>query len=389
MKNQTVNLVLVFVTLYLGLGAFFPFNSLYLQDYLHYSGTQIGLFYALAALLAVISVPVFGIIADKLQSPKIVYFLCALATIVFLIPYSFLKPFFIVTTLYILINAIRSALVPLIDTIALDYSYQTNSNYGILRSIASLSFIVSSVLVGLLLDRFSEFGALFIYIHLIMIFLTAIFILRQKNIYKENSSSLNFRADVNALIKNKKFILIILIMGLSYGIIQVSQAYIALSITAIGGQADDIGISFFFMVVPEVIFFSFILKFTKKINHIYLMLVGALALLLRWIVLLLTNSMLPLFIVSTGHGLVMAFIIIVGFDLIKRVVNPNLLASAMSLYTALANVSYAIISFGAGVLMNDGQVKNTYFLYIFTTIILIAGIIIYIEIYLRRSDNGQ
>ncbi|MDH6604344.1 PPP family 3-phenylpropionic acid transporter [Bacilli bacterium PM5-9] len=387
MKKQTLNITIIFITLFFGLGAFFPFNSIYLQDTLHYSGSQIGLFYSLAALVVVISVPLFGIIADKIRNPKLVYIFCAIAASLFLIPFSFLKPFYIIVTLYVFINAIRSALIPLADTIALDYCAQENANYGMIRSLSSLAFILASLITGYLLERFEDYSALFIYIHTVLIVVSAFFMAKQKNTYQDNNAnSSNFKDDLISLLQNKQYLLIIIIMGLSYGVIQVSQAYISLSILDLGGNSNIVGISFFFLVIPEVIFFTFVIKFTKKVQHIYLMLFGALCLLLRWIILYYTNSIPILLFVSSAHGIVMAFIVIVGFDLIKKIVKGNVISSAMSIYTGLANIFFSIISFIAGYIIDNGGIDGTYLLYFVTTLIIIFAIIIYVIFYSRRTE---
>lgn len=384
MKNQKINLTLMFVTLFLGLGSFFPFNSIYLQETLKFNGEQIGLFYSVSALIVAVSVPLFGMLADKIKSPRNVYAFCALATVVFLVPYTFVKPFFLITVLYVFINGIRSALIPLIDSIAIDYSYKHQNNYGIFRSVGSLSFIVSSIFTGFLLEKFPQNGALFLYVHITFMILTMYFALRQENVFSETSKSTNFKEDIIDLFKNKQYLLVILIMGIANGIIQVAQAYISLAIIELGGSSDIVGISFLFLVLPEVIFFSVVLKFTKKIPHIYLMLIGVLYLLFRWLILLKFKSIPILLLVSTSHGVVMAFVVLVGIDLIRSLVKPNLISSAIAVYTGLANVVFSIISFIAGKVMIDGSVYNTYFLYTFTTILAIIGIIVYIVIFQRR-----
>lgn len=385
MKSQKINLVLMFATLFLGLGAFFPFNSIYLQQTLNFNGEQIGMFYSVGALIVAISVPFFGMLADKIKSPRNVYAFCALATVVFLIPYTFIKPFFFVTVLYVFINGIRSALIPLLDSIAIDFSYKTKNNYGIYRAVGSFSFIISSIVTGMLLEKFPDNSALFLYIHIIFMILTMFFALKQENSYSEAIQTSNFKEDIVDLLKNKQYLLIIMIMGLANGIIQVAQAYISLAILELGGSQDVVGFSFLFLVLPEVIFFSIVLKFTKKIPHIYLMLIGTLYLLFRWIVLLNVKSIPVLLLVSTSHGVIMAFVMLVGIDLIRIIVKPNLISSAIAVYTGLANVFFSIISFIAGKLMIDGSVYNTYFLYTFTTILTIVGIIIYIVVFQRRQ----
>jgi hypothetical protein len=175
-------------------------------------------------------------------------------------------------------------------------------------------------------------------------------------------------------------------MGLAYAIIQVSQSYVSLSIMQLQGSDETIGLSFFFMVIPEVILFAFVLRFLKRLSHISLISIGMITLLLRWIILLSTNSIPVLLIVSTSHGIVMALVILIGFDLIKMIVPTHLLSSSMSFYTGLANIFFAVLSILSGIIMNNASIKNTYFLYTFTTLLTLSVIIYYIKSYPRRND---
>lgn len=384
MKNQKYNLLFLYISLFTALGVFFPFHSIYLQETLNFTSNEIGLLLSISSLLVILSVIFTGIIADKLQNPGFVFILCALASVVFLLPYSFLKPFSIMITLYIFINAFRSSLIPLLDTIAMDYSYKNNQNYGLYRAVGSLTFIISAILMGILLDVFVEYTNLFLYIQLIALLFSVYFMSKQDNIYINNSTrKINF-SDVKSLLKNKLFLLIINVMAIAYSVIQVSQAYLSLSIIELGGSNNIVGISILFLVIPEVILFGYINKFLRKYSHHKLMMFSLILLLARWIVLIFTNSLWVLLIVSITHGLIMAFIVLVGMDYIKKIVSPNLLSSSISSFIALTNLYFAIISLFVGLSATNDSYRNSYFVYTIGSILAII-ILLFTIYYKKRS----
>lgn len=382
MNKQRINLAVLFITTFLGFGFFLPYNSLYLKETLGFSGDQIGLFYGLSSLIVIISVPLFGILADKIKSARNVFIIASILSLVFLIPYNFSRAFFIVTTMYVIVNAIRSTLIPMLDSMSISHSLKYQNNYGIFRSLSSLAFIVASLLMGVLLKEFSQFTNLFIYAQMLTLLIGAIVARKQENIYIEQIDS-NFKEDLKELIKNKQYLLLIFIMAMSYGTIQVAQNYIALSIVELGGNVEIIGYAIIFLVFPEVIFCGVVLKFTKYISHLKLMLLAATFLLVRWIVLLNTSSLTLLLIVSSAHGFIMAFLILIGMDMIKKIIKSNLLSTALAIYVGSASFFMGVISFFAGILL-DNSIKDTYFLYFTTTFMIIFAIILYMFKYSRR-----
>lgn len=384
MKNQKFNLLFSYITLFIALGVFFPFHSIYLQESLNYSPNQIGLLYSLSALIVIISVPIAGLMADRLRNPGLIYLLCALATAVFLIPYSFLKPFSIMLIIFIFVNGLRSCLIPLLDTIALDYTYKTKQNFGLYRAAGSFSFILAAIFMGYMLDVFQAYPNLFLYIQMVALILSGYFIAKQDNLYIENSPKSLALEDIKILLKNKKYLLVINVMALAYGIIQVSQAYLSLSIIELGGSNNIVGFSFLFLVIPEVLLFGFIAKLLNKYLHTSLMMFALVFLLFRWIILLVTNSLTVLLLVSLTHGLIMALVILVGMDYIKQIVLPSLLASAIAIFTGLSNLYFAIISLFVGFSATEITYKNTYYVYTIAT--ALAIIILLWIIYYQKKD---
>ncbi|MDR3215117.1 MAG: MFS transporter [Bacilli bacterium] len=368
---------------YFALGAFFPFNSIYLQETLHYTNFQTGLFYAFGSIICIISVPLIGMIADKIKHPKKVFIINALMVFGLLIAYAFCRPFIIMVSLYILINGLRTSLIPLSDSITLDYCEVYHLNYGIIRSLGSLAYIMASIIMGFVVGHYLNYPNLFIIVHFIFIGLAALFMAFVPNIYRNNSKKNTFKKDYQELIQDKQYLIIIIIMAIAYAIIQVSQVFVPLSITYLHGDSVIVGYSFLFMVIFEVLLMGPAIKISQKIPHIYLMLLAFISLVIRWIILIVSNSILWILIASLAHGLVMALCIIVGFDLIKKLVKPNLVTSALSLYSGLSNVFFTIISLIIGIITLN-NINNGNYLYLITTIIGLFVIIYYIKCYERN-----
>lgn len=384
MKNQKYNLLFLYISLFAGLGVFFPFHSIYLQETLKFSSSQIGLLFALSSLFVIVTVIFSGIIADKLQNPGFIFMICGISTIVFLIPYTFVKTFSIMIILYLFINGLRSSLMPLLDTIALDYTYKNSENYGLYRAVGSFAFITSAMLMGFLLDIFKDYTNIFLYGQIITLIFGVYFITKQENIYINNSNVNITLSDIKLLLKNKLFLLVANIMALGYATIQVSQAYISLSILELGGSNNIVGLSILFLVIPEVLLFGYVNWFLKRNSHHKLMLFALILLVFRWIILLNTNSLIILLLVSMIHGIIMTFVVIVGLDYIKKIVQPHLLSSAMSSYISLTNLYFAILSLFVGFSATSGSYRNSYFVYLISSLIAIM-ILLYTINFKKRS----
>lgn len=370
MKTKN-NLAIIFLVYYFSLGAIIPFNTIYLQNSLHFSGQQIGLIWACSLIASSIFSPIQGMIADRINNPKrIVIISLVLASFLF-IPYIYSTSFFMILMVFIFAAGVRSGIGNLLDAITIDYTFKQKLNYGIFRAIGSLSFIFGSIFMGVL-TSYIKLDSLFVIVHIIFLLVTLLFILPLQSDYTISNRS-NFKGDIKILLKNKQYIFLTLTLAIAISMIQNTQSFVALAIDDLGGNAQIIGLSTFFMVIPEVICIPFVLRFTNKIKHEYLILLGILALLLRWIVLYFTNSLVILLIFSSIHGLVFALVYVVGLDLMRRIINPSMISTAISIYAALMGVIFAISSYITGIALEAGGIKLTYvFNIILVTILLIV-----------------
>lgn len=129
-------------------GASFPFASLYFHN-LHLTGSQIGLLFALAPLLAIPLQPLWGTLSDRfglrahlVRGGLIVAALLAQCMV-------FAHGFAAVAALYALIAIALSPVSPLIDTTTLQYTREAPSvTYGQIRMWGSAGFLVGAIGVG-------------------------------------------------------------------------------------------------------------------------------------------------------------------------------------------------------------------------------------------------
>jgi MFS family permease len=245
----------------------------------------------------------------------------------------------------------------------------------------SLAFIISSIIVGYFLDIFTNFPALFIYIHIAFLLMSAILMSKQINTYNMTTTyNRSLLKDLFLLLKDFKFINLILILAISNSIIMVSQSYLSLSILDLHGNSEIVGYSTFFMVIPEVLLFGLAIKLTRRYKHLTLICIGVLSMILRWSLLLITHNLVILLLASFGHGLIMALVIVVGFDLIKKIVDTHLLSSALSFFVSISNLFIAIISLLVGYTIDHFSVQTSYLIYLVFSFFVVILIINYYRI---------
>lgn len=369
MKTKS-NIAILYFVYYFALGCIIPFNTIYMQNYLNFSGEQIGTIWAFSLIASSFFSPIQGMIADRINNPKRIIIISLILASILFVPYIYSNTYFMILMVFIFACGIRSGIGNLLDAITIDYTFKQQLNYGSFRAIGSLSFIFGSIFMGILASYLNTIPSLFVVVHIIFLIITLLFMFPLQSEYTISNRS-NFKGDIKVLLKNKEYIFLTITLAIAISMIQNTQSYVAIAIDDLGGSSSIIGISTFFMVIPEVIFIPIVLKLTNKIKHEYLILTGILALLLRWIVLYYTNSLVILLLFSSIHGIVFALVYVVGLDLMRRCINPSMISTAISIYAALMGIVFAISSYFTGVALEIGGIKLTYVFNIIVVLILL------------------
>lgn len=141
-----------FYAIYFGtVGIVLPFLPAYLKS-LSLSVSQVGLLLALSPLLGLVSPHLWGHLADRTGRSSRVLTLLTLGACASFTPLLVVDRFPALVATFAVYAFFASAVVPLVDSLALQHVAQAGGSYAHLRLFGSLGFVLSSTLFGFAVD---------------------------------------------------------------------------------------------------------------------------------------------------------------------------------------------------------------------------------------------
>lgn len=316
------------------------------------SGIQIGVINAVAAMLSVGVTPFWGIVADKFHNIRLPLGISMIGTIVILLLFQRQETAVGFLIMFCLLDAIRCGTEPLIITQSMNYAQSVNGNFGMARGIASIGYIFGTYLSNMVWSKGIVNAIFIIYIILLGfdLILLPFFPQPVTQIAPVNSKGIE-KLDIKGVIQNKPYLFLSLIAIMTTSMMSCSTTYVANHFSyTLGCDRKMISIYSLVSAGPEFIFLSIILLLVKKYGykHMYMLCIAMQA--VRCLVYATTDqpyvflaaSVLQIF--STGCHAVM------NMQFIRRVNDPGIAATAVTVYNAMYNLSKAVYSYLFGII---------------------------------------
>lgn len=258
------------------------FAAVYLHSK-HFDNTQIGIILSAASGLSVLIQVGTSAFADKTKRISLRYIVIFMMCIVFafaLILYAAPYSFSLVAVSYILINAIQSALNFLFNALAVEYIDKgIMINYGLARGMGSISFAVTSYLMGICITTFGPEALLPVFILSYCAVISAAFAFRaavpltNKVRFEETCRSDRIPENekkpagiLSFFLRYKKFTVQLLGIAMLFYSHSVICTYLINIIEHVGGNGTDMGISLAITAaveLPMMAGFAFLIKKLK------------------------------------------------------------------------------------------------------------------------------
>lgn len=142
-------------------GCFVPYINVYLENNIGLTGSQIGLMTAASLIVGVCVIPIWGIIGDKTRKYNLLLLVSLSASIVALYFYSKQTVYIGCLVFALLLEVSRLGTQPMADAISMNYTSKHGGNYGSIRGMGSLGYMIGSMVVGFLADIYGLDGPLF------------------------------------------------------------------------------------------------------------------------------------------------------------------------------------------------------------------------------------
>ena len=323
-------------------------------------GSQFGQITAAGLMISVFFVPLWGIIADKTKKYKMLLLISLSATLVALYFYAQQTVYIGLIICAIILDLCRSGAMPMADVLSMNYCNKNHKNYGSIRSMGSLGWVIGSVLIGFLADRFGLDGALFgTYGGLLIISFTIAFGFPTakadpKKQAVKVSDAPKEKVGFFDVLKNSNFLFILGLSLMTTILIDSCAAYNGNHIvTTLHGSNQLLSMYTVATALPEVIFLAVAIKYYEKFGFKMMYLISASCIFIRFLVYAFVPNVYAFLFVSILHCVSTACATVGNLQFIRSSLSPTVFATAVTLLNACVSLGRAVYSYGFGIVYEE------------------------------------
>jgi MFS transporter, PPP family, 3-phenylpropionic acid transporter len=366
--------------------AFFGFASLsallsvYLSNIEHLSGTKIGTLLSIGPIIMIFFQPIWGMVSDATHSPaKILAVTTALAG-VFALGYLIFHQYSFLILTATVIAVFQSAIIPVSDSVSIQYAIKHKYNYGNIRLFGSLGYGLAVFLMG----RLSEYKPSVIFYAFFISLLLASFMAIRFPIGAK-SEKVKLGSSIKDLFKIKRFTVFLLVTFLIFGPNLANNFYFGLFVDRLGGSYTGIGVAFLIAVLSEIPFMRLSGRWIKTLGLLEVSAIAVVVSLLRWILYSLEPSLTIVYASAFIQGLSLGLFIPAGLQYIRDITPKHITATAVTIYSAIGNgLGNWFCTFLGGIIYDKYSI---YTIYLFFAILAFIGAIL--NIWLLKEEKGR
>ncbi|WP_071459804.1 MFS transporter [Bacillus massilinigeriensis] len=386
MKNQDKKTLYCLQGFYLfaffGFGSLSPLLGVYLSSVGKLNGYQIGTILSTGPVIMVFFQPIWGMVADLKNATNKVLTLTTAAAGIFGLGYLAFGQYYWILIVAVMTGIFQSAIIPLSDSISLQFSERARVNYGNIRLFGSLGFGLAVFVMG----RFSEWNPQVIfYAFFATLFAASLISLKfpTENPVKGN----NLLGGMKELFQIKKFVVFMFVTFLVFGPNLANNFYFGLFLEDRGGTYTGIGIAFLIAVLSEIPFMRAAGRLINRLGLLQVAAIGGAVSLVRWSFYFLQPDLTIVYFSTVVQGFSLGLFIPAGLQYIKTISPPAVTATAVTIYSAVGNgIGSWFFTFVGGIIFEKFDV---YSIYLFFAILTSVGLLLTIWLIRNeRQENG-
>lgn len=319
--------------IFFAIGSLFPLLSVYLTDVIGLSGAKVGMIMSVSPVVMIFIQPLWGMIADYTQKPSLVLTLTLIGTGIVGYFFSFAQHYGTLVLIAALLAFFQSSIIPISDSITLNYVQKANGNYGAIRLWGAVGFAVSVLVVGRLAEHFGL--QVIFYVFTVVLFLAALFAWQLPR--ESQTMRVNLREGITSLFKMPKFVLFLMVTFLIFGPIYANNFYFGLYITDLGGTLTGVGLAFLLAAGSEAPFMKIASSWIQKLGILHILLLSSFIAFVRWTLYFFEPSLLFVYGTTILQGFSIGLFIPAALQYVRDLAPMDVRATAVSLYAAVGN----------------------------------------------------
>lgn len=342
-RSIAVRMSVFYFAVFLSAGLYLPFWPVWLESR-GLGPVEIGLLYAIGRFTRILTNPLIAHVVDRRGDRRKPMVLLSLGATVAFAAYELCSEMWQFALVAVVVGAMWGTINPLGDSLALVNARQGRLNYGRVRLWGSISFILATLAGGQILDVWPESAVFWSLLATFAVVTVVCLITPDTRVEAPPVQSNVFRVFWR-LMSEPRFALFILASAL----LQTSHLVVYIFGTLHWRDAgiDDfiIGVLWAEGVVAEIVLFSFGAALTARFGAAGLLMMAAVAGVMRWPLLAFSTDLSVLFVAQALHGVTFGAAHLGAMAFLSRAIPPSLSATAQTLHGAVAlGVASAVIS---------------------------------------------
>ncbi len=316
---------------FLVVGIYLPFWPVFLTSR-GLSAAEIGLLFAILSWTKVATTPAIAQIADRSGRAKATLVIAATLCLLFFTGLAEARGFWPILLVMLPAAACFQALTPIAESQTMAAVLRERLDYGRIRLWGSLAFILGTLGAGFLIAGHEADVVLVLVLGALALTVLAALALPTPTTRHHRGAPRN----PLKLIRDRRFLLFLVTASLLQASHAAYYGFSALHWRAAGLSAATIGWLWAEGVAAEVLLFAFGGAVMARASPAALLILAALAGVLRWTVLAASTELAPLIAVQALHALTFGAAHLGAMHFLARAAPPGLAATAQSLYSAVS-----------------------------------------------------
>lgn len=331
-RGESVTISSGYFWFYAGIGAFVPYLVLYYRD-LGWSGLQLGLLTAIPALMASLTAPFWGVIADSFGAHRAIMrivLLVAMTVTLLLAQVTSYLPFL----LLLAVLSLSTVPIPALwDSYAVSAAERGGASYGTLRVFGSLGFISVVLLLGGMMS--GGVSNRFLYAYAVCHILTWLSTLLLPPLGERRPRKL--LDGLKAIRTRKPFLLLLLVAYLIAVGMTTLNLFLGVHVRELGSGTGIVGTAFATSALSELPIIGFGTWIMTRIGARQMVVIALIAYIVRFAILGLAPDAAWVIVAQVFHGVSFGGFLVASVTLAHRAAGPENAATAQAL---LGTMSY-------------------------------------------------
>ncbi|MBS7528636.1 MFS transporter [Fusibacter paucivorans] len=359
-------------------GVFFTWsctNSLitvYLNEQLGIAASQVGFFMSFIPLITLTFQPIWGALSDQLGNRKKVLRFLIVMTFLLAVSMTLLSNPLAGMACYALFMVFLSGQNPISDSMTIRFvSMEANAgSFGAIRSWGSIGYAVGAFAVARLSD---VFGLKMVFYIAAVGYILGFALLTPLNAYPTLRQKRSYLQDLGSLIKNRQYTYILIYTFFLIGIFFSGEQFIFMYTRSMGIPLKALGTITAVSVVVEIPFIFYSKRLMERFGETALIFMITLASALRLGILSMSTGYGYFLAAGAIRGVVVGIFIPLFVEMIGDITPKEIVASAISIYTAVSTgIATFIFTIAGSAITAIYGYQALYGLYAMMTLMLVA-----------------